>query len=551
MMRFSVTEAELPLRMRRFLADIDEGKVFSSKSLRTNRCSMGSALRGLVDTARSHQFPAKLNTQTAEAYFVRLLDAGWQTNSLGALKSLLRHYAYETDEGVDWALASAATDRRPLELVFRSIHWAPFRALIPDIRVTFTKPEIRMIDRWLRHKKAHARVDAEMVGRFSADHTTFSKLAAMMSAIDPENLDNVILQQAQRNRKHLAVGYIKSAPKLPYHDLPEPFATDMAKLFNKNCSLSFSRLKAICSALRRLCSASTRAGLPTELTMETCKAFVDTLFEDDLKLRSIAGYCDFLACFAKKAGYRHEIYAALMEVHNAVKLEANTELRRKEHKLAQYPIDLVDVAATAHRLLNNAFDQDDIRKRRRDYVMAGALALLCKLQLRSGDLRNGLVGKEFVRDSEGWSVDLTTSKTGTAIKGRLAAELTRYLDAVLLMDVSEAHLWSVYTQRIGTALFGNPSCGWQPFGKNWLWHNMTQHLHHGPHIVRTLIYDAIAEDPYLDASVAQALCGHGSLTSRKFYEVEANRHRQRLGTELLGSILQGLNDDGSDSPISQ
>ena len=80
---------------------------------------------------------------------------------------------------------------------------------------------------------------------------------------------------------------------------------------------------------------------------------------------------------------------------------------------------------------------------------------------------------------------------------------------------------------------------------------MTQQLHHGPHIVRTLIYDAIAADPYLDASVAQALCGHGSLTSRKFYEVEANRHRQRVGTELLGSILQGLNDDGSDSPISQ
>ena len=542
MTSFSVTEAELPVRMRRFLADIDEGQVYSLKSLRSNRRSMGSTLRGLVATARSLGLPAKLNTQTAEAYIVRLLDDGWHTNSLGGPKSLLRHYAYETDEGVEWALASSATDRRPLELIFRSIHWAPFRALIPDIRVTFTKPEIRMIDRWLRHKKAHVRVDAEMVGRFSGDHTTFSKLAAIMSTIDPENPDNLVLQQAQRNRKHLA---------LPYHDLPEPFATDMAKLFSINSGLSFSRLKAMCSALRRLCHATTRAGLPTELTMETSKAFVDTLFEDDLKLRSVAGYCDFLACFAKKASYPHEIHAALIEVHNAVKLEANTELRRKEHKLAHHPIDLVDVAATAHRLLNNAFDQDDIRKRRRDYVLAGALALLCKLQLRSGDLRNGLVGKEFVRDSEGWSVDLTTSKTGTAIKGRLAAELTRYLDAVLLMDVSEAHLWSVYTQRIGTALFGNPSCGWQPFGKNWLWHNMTQQLHHGPHIVRTLIYDAIAADPYLDASVAQALCGHGSLTSRKFYEVEANRHRQRVGTELLGSILQGLNDDGSDSPISQ
>ena len=123
--------------MRRFLADIDEGQVYSLKSLRSNRRSMGSTLRGLVATARSLGLPAKLNTQTAEAYIVRLLDDGWHTNSLGGPKSLLRHYAYETDEGVEWALASSATDRRPLELIFRSIHWAPFRALIPDIRVTF------------------------------------------------------------------------------------------------------------------------------------------------------------------------------------------------------------------------------------------------------------------------------------------------------------------------------------------------------------------------------------------------------------------------------
>ena len=68
MMSFSVTEAELPVRMRRFLADIDEGQVYSLKSLRSNRRSMGSTLRGLVATARSLGLPAKLNTQTESVY---------------------------------------------------------------------------------------------------------------------------------------------------------------------------------------------------------------------------------------------------------------------------------------------------------------------------------------------------------------------------------------------------------------------------------------------------------------------------------------------------
>jgi len=468
MKKYTVTEAELPKRMRKFLSDIDERKVFSAKTLRNNRAGVSSALRGLIETARRHQLPDKLGQDTAEAFLARLTEEGWQKGSLIGLKTLLRHYAYETGEGVDWALASGATDRRPLALVFRAAHWAPFRGLLSDIEASFTPPEIRMVDRWLRHRQAHVRVDEEMAGRFGGDARNFAKLSAIMTVIDPENPDNLVLQQVQRKRRQAARGYVKKAPKLPYHDLPEPFFAQMAKLFAGNSGLSVSRLKSMCSALRRLCSACESAQIPVGLTMEAAEAFVNDLFEDDLELRSVAGYCDFLGYFAKKAGYPDDVYAALLEVHNAVKLDANTELRRKEHKLAQYPIDLVDVALTAHTLLDLASDQDDIRNRRRDYVLAGAVALLSKLQLRSFDLTHGVVGREFRRDSEGWVVDLETSKTGTPIKGRLAPELTRYLDAVLLMDVSETHLWSVYGRRIGTALFGNPAQGWTPFGKTWL-----------------------------------------------------------------------------------
>ena len=183
-----------------------------------------------------------------------------------------------------------------------------------------------------------------------------------------------------------------------------------------------------------------------------------------------------------------------METHNALKLESSSDLRRKEVALAQNPLNLVDLAEIAHARLRQAPHQDHIRTRRRDYALAGAMALLAKLPLRSLDLRTGRIGKEFHRDSEGWSVEIETSETGTFINGRLADCLLPYLDATLLMGVGEMHLWTVYEARVGTALFGNPARGWKPFGDNWLWENMRRLTGHGPHIARSLTYDAVVEE---------------------------------------------------------
>jgi len=73
---------------------------------------------------------------------------------------------------------------------------------------------------------------------------------------------------------------------------------------------------------------------------------------------------------------------------------------------------------------------------------------------------------------------------------------------------------------------------------------MTERLHHGPHIVRTLIYDAVAADAELDVAVAQALCGHGHFASRKYYEIGADRHRRKAGLNTLNAIASGLDQEG-------
>ena len=263
---------------------------------------------------------------------------------------------------------------------------------------------------------------------------------------------------------------------------------------------------------------------------------MEDVFDSDLATRSKAAYCEALSCFANHAGYDGQIVSALMQTHNAFKHEAKSDVRRKEVKLAAQPLDLVGIAETAHVLLHKAPTQDHIRVRRRDYILAASMALLTKLPLRKSDVQNARVGRELCRNSEGWTVSLNTSKTGADITRRLADELTPYLDAVLLMGVGACHLWTVYQDRVGTALLGNPAQSWKPFGKNWLLENMQAVTGHGPHVVRSLIYDAIVADPSLDLKVAQALCGHAHETSRKFYELNADRYRRAQASERLSEI---------------
>ena len=540
-MRFNTTEAELPIKMRRFLADIDSGRAHCAPTLQKRRAGISSTLRCLVETAQISGLEKALNEITAGAMIERLEASNWTQSSISSQKTLLRHYAYETSEGVEWALTSGSSDRRPMLLVLRTHYWAPYRALLPMLTEQGTSERIiRLADRWLRHRSKVGQLSLDHAKQFVIDAGEFSRLAAFMTALDPGNPDTRILQTAQRKRRSRAKGVTH---KPAYGDLPEPFLSAMKEICRKPKALgglSKSRIKTMGCAIRRLLRSAASRGLVSELTMDTATAFAEDLMSGKLKTISAAGYSDFLACFARHAGYPSEIGEALMQTHLALKAEANGDLRRKEIKLAQVPIDLADLAITARELLEHAPLENDIRNRRRDYTLAGAMALLCKLQIRAKDLREGEIGKEFCRDSEGWLVDLATSKTGTRISGRLAECLTPYLDAVLLMDTDPAHLWTIYDQRLGTALFANPARDWKCYECEWLRRNMTERTGHSAHIVRTLIYDYCALSDDLDAKVAQALVGHAHETSRKFYEVNADRYRRTQALADLSAIEKSL-----------
>ena len=130
-MKYQVTEADLPQKMRQLLKDIDAGRAHCAPSLQRRRGSVASTLRCLVETAKMKGLPLTLAAESAEAMITRLEAAGWSASSISSQKTLLRHFAYETGEGVEWALGSGASDRRPIPVVLRAHHWAPYRALLP------------------------------------------------------------------------------------------------------------------------------------------------------------------------------------------------------------------------------------------------------------------------------------------------------------------------------------------------------------------------------------------------------------------------------------
>ena len=475
-MRFELSEAELPLSMRQFLRDIDNGQAYFSSALQKNRFGISSTLRCLVETATTNGLVAELNSATASAMINRLEKAGWSKDSLIVQKLLLRRYAYETGEGIEWALESATSDRRPIDLVTRGSHWTPYAVLVPDmISVGVTDRVIRLLDRWLRHCAKVNQLTLDHALQFPEGISAFSDLAEVLTAIDPGSPDTEIIQQARTIKRSKA----KDLPKAPpYGDLPEPFLSEIKHICSSGAQ-SDDRITLMATAIRRLLTSAKARDLEPVL---------------------------------------------------------------KEIKLAKNPIDLVFLAKTANEILMKAPFEENLRNRRRDFTLAGAIALLCKLPIRAKDLREGRIGKEFCRDSEGWLVDFVTSKTGTAIKGRLPDCLTPYLDTVLLMDCRPEFLWSKYDERCNSPLFANPARRFRSYSAEWLRRNMTEHTCHSAHIFRTLIYDYCAMDNDLDRSVARALTGHASATSAEFYEVNADRYRVEQAQGLLRAIEKTVGD---------
>lgn len=220
---------------------------------------------------------------------------------------------------------------------------------------------------------------------------------------------------------------------------------------------------------------------------------------------------------------------------------ARLKRKRKHEWLLQNPTDIGKVWSCAERLLadSRAMAPGTARRYLRA-LHAAALALPVAAPLRIGDLSRLRIGREIVRDANGWALTTRTRKTGGDYdRPELWPELTPYLDELLILEAPGGDLWTGYDRRTGTPLFSRDG-GESAMTADWISDVWYEHIGIGEHIVRTL-WHQLAYDSDVDRTwMALALCGQSSVhTSKEYHDRNQRARAVRGGRKLLMAARQG------------
>jgi hypothetical protein len=277
------------------------------------------------------------------------------------------------------------------------------------------------------------------------------------------------------------------------------------------------------------------AGLPLELSPEGLGAFIDNLDARDLKSSSRLLYLSAVQAVAKEVKYPAAERRLILEDCEIYREEMMREVPEKVRKLAAYPITLRDIAQAAVNWREEARKTNSPNKRRTYFQRSGVLALLSLVPLRISDVNAIIVGKHLRRLEDGWSLTISSKKTGYRHNGPLHHSLTRYLDDLLLYGEGGPVL-PRYAQRMGTPLFATETN--ERLSSRTLAYNFKVATggHHTPHIVRTLVHDDLAKYGAYGAELARILCGQASPETAKSYEINAGRIRVEKAQEILSHI---------------
>jgi hypothetical protein len=213
------------------------------------------------------------------------------------------------------------------------------------------------------------------------------------------------------------------------------------------------------------------------------------------------------------------------------------EVPEKVRKLAAHPITLRDIAQAAVKWREEARKTNTPNRRRTFFQRSGVLALLSLIPLRISDVNAIIVGEHLKRLDDGWSLTISSQKTGYRHNGHLHHSLTRYLDDLFLYGEGGPVL-PQYAQRMGTPLFATETNEHLSSRTLALSFKVATGGHHTPHIVRTLVHDALAKFGAYGAQLARILCGQTSPETAKSYEINADRIRVEKGQEILSQIQE-------------
>jgi len=325
---------------------------------------------------------------------------------------------------------------------------------------------------------------------------------------------------------------------LPFSEFPRTFQLAIKRLETPRRGrrrYSETSIKKTASGFGQYLKAVQTAGLPLELSPEGLGTFLDNLDARNIKSSSRLTYLAAVQAVAKEVKYPAAGRRLILEDCEIYREEMMREIPEKVRKLAAHPITLRDIAQAAVKWRDEARKTDSPNKRRTYFQRSGVLALLSLVPLRISDVNAILVGEHLKRLDDGWSLTISSKKTGYRHNGTLHHSLTRYLDDLLLYGEGGPVL-PRYAQRMGTPLFATETN--EHLSSRTLAYNFKVATggHHTPHIVRTLVHDELAKYGAYGAELARILCGQTSPETAKSYEINAGRFRVEKAQEILSHI---------------
>lgn len=329
---------------------------------------------------------------------------------------------------------------------------------------------------------------------------------------------------------------------LPFSEFPRTFQLAIKQLEAPRRGrrrYSEASIKKTVNGFGQYLKAVQKAGLSLELSPEGLGAFIDNLDARDIKSSSRLTYLAAVQAVAKEVKYPPAERRLILEDCEIYREEMMREVPEKVRKLAAHPITLRDIAQAAVKSRDEARKANSPNRRRTYFQRSGVLALLSLVPLRISDVNAIIVGKHLKRLENGWSLTISSKKTGYRHNGPLHHSLTPYLDDLLLYGEGDPVL-PRYAQRMGTPLFATETNEHLSSRTLALSFKVATGGHHTPHIVRTLVHDALAKFGAHGAQLARILCGQTSPETAKSYEINAGRFRVEKAQEILSQIQKNV-----------
>ena len=324
---------------------------------------------------------------------------------------------------------------------------------------------------------------------------------------------------------------------LPLEDFPRPFKLALKRLATPRRGRKRYSPNSIAStrnAAGQYLAMLQRHGLEMELNPEGLGLFIDDLDARQLRNSTRLTYISGIQALAKELRYPAYERSLILEDCGLYREAMRLEVPRKVRQLAAHPITLRDVARAATTWRAAAQNTVQGSSRRRTYYQrATVLALLSMVPLRIGDVNHMVIGEHISRTERGWSLQLPSQKSGYRHNGHMHPQLTPFLDDLLMFGTS-GPIMGLYSMRYGQPLFSTEIGEF--LSPRTLAYNFKAAVGHSPHIVRTLVHDALAPHGTYGSDIARILCGQTSLQIAKRYEVHADRYRVQKAQEMIAAL---------------